>query len=199
MLGTVAALSSPLGVKLSMSLQGKYISRALGLFMLGMGSFMAFTLYEAYDAEAKLEVESKSGLESPDAGAAAIVPAGLTASPGRLATTVALGVVVGLAGGAFGVGGGVILVPILTRMTDVQTATATSLAAIIPPTLVSTFVCARNGLIVWPLTPALILGAAASSYFMAKYAASRLTKNEQKGCFVATMALLGTRMILVKS
>ena len=196
MLGTVAALSSPLGVKLSMSLQGKYISRALGLFMLGMGSFMAFTLYEAYDAEAKLEEESKAGLKSPDAG---VVPAGLTSSPGRLATTVALGVVVGLAGGAFGVGGGVILVPILTRMTDVQTATATSLAAIIPPTLVSTFVCARNGLIVWPLTPALIVGAAASSYFMAKYAASRLTKNEQKGCFVATMALLGTRMILVKS
>ena len=179
-----------------MSLQGKYISRALGLFMLGMGSFMAFTLYEAYDAEAKLEEESKAGLKSPDAG---VAPAGLTSSPGRLATTVALGVVVGLAGGAFGVGGGVILVPILTRMTDVQTATATSLAAIIPPTLVSTFVCARNGLIVWPLTPALIVGAAASSYFMAKYAASRLTKNEQKGCFVATMALLGTRMILVKS
>ena len=44
----------------------------------------------------------------------------------------------GLAGGMFGVGGGVILVPILTKMTgDVQTATATSLAALIPPTLVA--------------------------------------------------------------
>jgi hypothetical protein len=63
---------------------------------------------------------------------------GLCSTPSRIATTAFLGVICGLAGGMFGVGGGVILVPILTKMTgDVQTATATSLAALIPPTLVS--------------------------------------------------------------
>ena len=190
-LGSVAALSSPIGVRLSIVLDGKYISRALGVFMLGMGSFMAWTLAQAY-------FEKKDGDEEIDTIRADPIP--LTGSPRAIGSCVALGVLVGLAGGAFGVGGGVILVPILTKLTgDVQTATATSLAAIIPPTLVSTLVCARNGMILWPLTPALILGASVASFIMAKFTAEMLTRPQQKGAFVGTMAVLGTRMVFVRS
>ena len=81
--------------------------------------------------------------------------------------------------------------------TDVQTATATSLASIVPPTTVAFFSCVRYGLVKWSIVPFLVAGASVTSYFAAKYAAIYLTKEQQKACFVATMALLGGRMLFV--
>lgn len=222
-MGSVAALASPLGVRLSIIFQGKYVARAMGVFMLTMGSFMAYTLWESIQEDRNRQASDDAALERGEQPPAPTPSRGLTDTWERMAGTTLLGAGVGLVGGAFGVGGGVILVPILTRLTDVQTATATSLASIIPPTLVSTAVCARAGMIMWPLTPWLIFGAGvgkfacvlfsfmflenltimsstlAASYFSAKYAAVLLSRPQQKGAFVGTMAILGTRMMLVKS
>ena len=88
--------------------------------------------------------------------------------------------------------------PVLSQMTDVQTAAATSLTAILAPTLVSTLVVARKGLVVWRVCVPLLLAASAASFVSARVAATQLSKREQKGAFVAVMTLLGGRMLLFR-
>lgn len=194
LMGSMAALCSPLGVRLSMRFQGKYVSRAMGFFMFGMGAFMAFSMVDWDTFTLKEEAEETApGQQEP------VVRPGLTSTPRRALSCAVLGAVVGVAGGAFGVGGGIILVPILTQMSDVQTAAATSLASVIPSTLMSTFVCARNNLVVWRLTPFLIASSTVASFLSAQFAASRLTHTQQKGTFVAVMCSIGTRLMLIKS
>lgn len=86
--------------------------------------------------------------------------------------------------------------PVLNHLTDAKSAAATSLASILVPSLVGTVTVWRQGTIVrsamWPV----ILGASVCSLIGAKIGCY-LTDEEQKGCFVALMLSLGTRLMVI--
>jgi uncharacterized protein len=72
-----------------------------------------------------------------------------------------LGLAAGLLAGMFGVGGGVVFVPVLIALgLDHHEAIGTSLLAIIPTVLVGTWSQSRYGNVRW--RPALVLGVAAA-------------------------------------
>jgi uncharacterized protein len=73
-----------------------------------------------------------------------------------------LGLAAGLLAGMFGVGGGVVFVPVLIALgLDHHEAIGTSLLAIIPTVLVGTWSQSRYGNVRW--RPALVLGVAAAT------------------------------------
>jgi uncharacterized protein len=87
--------------------------------------------------------------------------AGLVLGPGVVIALIAVGVVMGIASGLFGIGGGVILVPVLVAFFGVGDllAKGTSLLAMIPTSLTGSAANLRAGLV--RLSDGLIVGAAA--------------------------------------
>ena len=106
------------------------------------------------------------------------------------------GVVAGLAGGLFGVGGGVVLVPALTGgfgLTQHQ-AHGTSLAAIGAAALASLFVYGAHGNVAWS-TAALV---ALTSVFTARYgarAAARISRRALTRAFALFMLGVAARLL----
>ncbi|MEM8843811.1 MAG: sulfite exporter TauE/SafE family protein [Pseudomonadota bacterium] len=91
-----------------------------------------------------------------------------------------LGIVVGLAAGLFGIGGGAIMVPILTTFFLMQgvpaemvihVALGTSMASIIGTSLSSLFAHHKRQSVIWPIVksiaPGVILGSLLATYFVA--------------------------------
>lgn len=198
-------LTAPLGVRLAGVLPGWLVSRALGWFMLAVIPLVLWdrVLDVADDFTKALRESGEAPAEAP-APAEAHAPRGphdresLISSPPRIAVALGLGVATGVLGGAFGVGGGVFMVPILSRMTDAKTASATSLASVVPGAMVGALVAARRGVIVWRALPLLLAGASVSSYLAAQYAASRMSHHQQQAFFVVTMLALGGRLVFLK-
>jgi uncharacterized membrane protein YfcA len=85
----------------------------------------------------------------------------LALTPWAIAGLVALGLVVGVASGMFGIGGGVVIVPVLVAFFGVSDliAKGTSLVAMIPMSTAGTISNARAGMV--RLSDALIVGASA--------------------------------------
>jgi len=97
-LGVSAVAFSPLGVKLSVKLSGKVVGRAMGMFMCLVGAFSAYVLYS-----------EETG------GKPARVAAKMADTPEKIVMLAGLGMMTGLLGGLFGIGGGFILVPVLVK------------------------------------------------------------------------------------
>jgi uncharacterized protein len=77
------------------------------------------------------------------------------------AVAIALGVVAGVLAGLFGVGGGILFVPVLVGLGLSQhDATGTSLLAIVPPVVAGTWTQQRYGNVRW--RAALVIGVAAA-------------------------------------
>lgn len=78
----------------------------------------------------------------------------------RLIAFVGIGLVVGAMSGLFGVGGGVLIVPALVLLLNVEQkrATGTSLIAVAPIALVGTIAYATQGYIDWPVSLCLAIG-----------------------------------------
>ncbi len=98
----------------------------------------------------------------------------------EIAAYLGIGAIAGVIAGLFGVGGGLLIVPVLVMIfsahgmsSDVIThlAIGTSLAAIIPTSISSMTTHHRHGAILWPafarLTPGLVIGALAGSFVAA--------------------------------
>ena len=96
-----------------------------------------------------------------------------------------LGAVVGLLAGLFGIGGGGVMVPVLTMLFVAQgfppehmvhMALATSMAAIVPTALASMRAHHRHGAVLWPvvvrMTPGILLGTFGAT-FLASYIAAK--------------------------
>lgn len=94
-----------------------------------------------------------------------------------------LGVSAGLLAGLFGIGGGLVLVPALVLIWStshpavpgdvlMHTAIGTSLAAIVPTAIASTWSHQRHGAVLWPvwlrLAPPIVAGAAFGAWFAAQ-------------------------------
>lgn len=108
-------------------------------------------------------------------------------APALLAAYVILGLVVGFVAGLLGVGGGLIIVPVLILLLQAyglaagiepQLALGTSLASILFTSLASVRAHHRHGAVAWPLvrriTPGVVLGALVGAIFAAQMPATVL-------------------------
>ena len=106
---------------------------------------------------------------------------------------VGFGLAVGVFGGMFGLGGGVIMIPVLLYFykKDIHTAAATSLAVIGPLALSGTIGNILSGKIVWPAFLLLSAGSVAGAYFGAHYSKliPRDVLRKMLGIFVVVISL----------
>ena len=112
------------------------------------------------------------------------------------AGAVLAGVAAGFAGGLFGVGGGLVLVPMLTgffRLTQHQ-AHGTSLAAIGVAALASTIVYAAHGNVAWATAALVAIGSVATARLGARWAA-RISKRALARWFAVLLVVVAVRML----
>jgi uncharacterized protein len=121
-----------------------------------------------------------------------------------LTSYVALGAVAGLLAGLLGIGGGLVIVPILTFMFTAQglapqyivhMALGTSMASIIFTSVSSLMAHHKRGAVLWPVVLRLTPGIIAGSLF-GTYIASILSTNALKGFFSAFLYYVATQMLI---
>jgi uncharacterized membrane protein YfcA len=114
-------------------------------------------------------------------------------------STLALGAVLGFLGGLFGIGGGIIAIPVLVLAFGMTQAMAqgTSLAMMVPVLIVGWWRYTSRHPVPW--RPALQIGglASATTYLVARLA-TRLEPNTLRAAFGAFLLLLALRMLLRK-
>jgi len=110
------------------------------------------------------------------------------------ATLLLIGIASGMASGMFGVGGGLIMVPLLSIMTTQQMALGTSLLAMLGPCIVGSIVHYRLGNVYLRLMPPFLFASALGAWAGAKISVS-LTEKQQRTIFSITMILLGLRSL----
>lgn len=118
----------------------------------------------------------------------------LTAARGRLAV---VGVIAGLTSGLFGVGGGVVIVPALVALVgfDQRLAHGTSLTAILPISIASTFGYALGGEVAWGPAAAMAVGAVLGA-MVGSHLLARLPQATLRLGFAALLLVAGVRMVL---
>jgi uncharacterized protein len=110
----------------------------------------------------------------------------------RLVLIFAMASVVGIAGGLFGVGGGVLLVPLLVLLFgfDQHEAQGTSLVALVPPTGLLAFLNYAAGEVNWKaglwIMPGVFFGALAGTRL-----AQRLSSRGLRRAFAAIVFIIG--------
>ena len=106
---------------------------------------------------------------------------------------IGFGLAVGVFGGMFGLGGGVIMIPVLLYVykKDIHSAAATSLAVIGPMAISGTIGTILSGKIVWPAFLLLSAGSVAGAYFGAHYSKliPRDVLRKMLGIFVVVISL----------
>lgn len=117
-------------------------------------------------------------------------------SPGLRARALVAGLVAGLAGGLFGVGGGIIMVPLLTAWLGAtqHQAHGTSLAVIGATAVASLVVYGAHANVAW-LTAALVGAASALSARHGARLASRLSSRHLAIAFATFLVLVAARML----
>jgi uncharacterized membrane protein YfcA len=117
-------------------------------------------------------------------------------SPSERAAALLTGVAAGLAGGLFGVGGGIVLVPLLTgalRLTQHQ-AHGTSLAAIGATAIASLVVYGAHGHVAWGTAVLVGLASALSARYGARLAA-RTSSRDLRRAFALLLVLVAARLL----
>ncbi|HLU69721.1 MAG TPA: sulfite exporter TauE/SafE family protein [Fibrobacteria bacterium] len=124
-------------------------------------------------------------------------------TPAWILTYFLLGGVVGLLAGLFGIGGGGVMVPVLTVMFASQgfpdehglhLALGTSMAAIVPTAVSSLLAHHRRGAVLWPVVAQLAPGVVVGT-FAATFLASRLPTRPLAVFFVVFMTYVSWKMI----
>jgi uncharacterized membrane protein YfcA len=111
---------------------------------------------------------------------------------------VIIGLIGGVLSGAFGIGGGIIMVPLLTALAglDQRTAAATSLVAIIPAALVGSISYLANGEIDLAAAGLVAVGAVAGTLVGTRLL-RRLSLVWLRWMFIALIVAVAARMLLV--
>jgi uncharacterized membrane protein YfcA len=118
-----------------------------------------------------------------------------------LATGLGLGIIVGAFSGLLGIGGGILMVPLLLyiwkdSITTMQVAVATSLAVMIPSTIAGTL---RNHFsyhrVDWSLAALLGLGAVLGTYLIGVPLAQMIPSDLLKKVFGVVMIIFGLQML----
>jgi uncharacterized protein len=111
---------------------------------------------------------------------------------------VLIGVIGGLLSGAFGVGGGVLMVPLLVNVArmDQRQAAATSLAAIIPASVAGSVIYLSQGAVDVPVSAVVAFGGVAGSILGARLL-RRLPLPALRWGFIALLLVVAARLLLV--
>jgi len=110
---------------------------------------------------------------------------------------VVLGVFVGLFSGLFGVGGGIIMVPVLVLLSGFtqQTAQGISLAVMVPTALANAFRYAKgDNMNLW-IALAIAIGAVPAGYFYGADIAQRLPEKTLRAMFALFMVAVAARIM----
>lgn len=115
----------------------------------------------------------------------------------RVIGLLATGIVGGFLSGAFGVGGGIVMVPMLIWFLglDQRRASATSLAAIVPTAIAGSITYAAHGEVDWIAAVLIAAGGIAGS-FLGTHLLRRLSLGWLRWLFIALLLLIGVRMLL---
>ena len=111
-----------------------------------------------------------------------------------------LGIVAGILSGLFGIGGGVIIVPVLVMLFGLsqQTAQGTTLAMLsIPVSLVAAINYTKAGMIEWKVAVILAVGFVIGGFFGSKFAVN-LDGTVMKKMFAVLIILLAVKMLFEK-
>ena len=114
----------------------------------------------------------------------------------RVLALLATGLVGGFLSGAFGVGGGIIMVPMLIWFTglDQRRAAATSLAAIVPSAIVGSISYAVHGEVDW-IAGLLVAAGGIAGSFLGTHLLRRLSLGWLRWMFIALLLLIAVRML----
>ena len=107
-----------------------------------------------------------------------------------------IGLAAGVAGGLFGVGGGIVIVPALVLWfgLDQHRAHATSVAAIVAISIAAVIPFAVEGKVDWPAAAALFAGAGVGAYYGARFM-GRLSPVWLARAFVLVLVVAAVRML----
>jgi len=110
------------------------------------------------------------------------------------------GVGAGLAGGLFGVGGGIVLIPLLTRRFGAtqHQAHGTSLAVIGLSAIAGVIVYAWHGHVVWSTAAVVAIAGALTARFGARWA-TRISSAGLARAFAILLVLVATRLLLLQT
>ncbi len=111
-----------------------------------------------------------------------------------------LGLAAGVLSGLFGIGGGVVIVPMLIMIFGLsqQTAQGTTLAMLsIPVSLVAAINYTKAGMISWKIAVLLAIGFVVGGYFGSKFAVG-LDGAIMKKMFAVLMIILAVKMLVEK-
>lgn len=119
-------------------------------------------------------------------------------TPRRILSLALVGVVVGFFSGLFGVGGGIILVPLLVLVLGFQQrlASGTSLAAILPTSAAGLIGYTLNGTVDWLAGAILAVGAIAGS-LLGTWLMDRIPQRLLRWMFIVFLALVAVRMFFL--
>lgn len=173
-----AMITARFGALFAARLSEKALQRALGAFMMFVAPLVPGKKYFLPENE-----EQKSAVADDSASYDHLLPASM------------IGCFSGFLSGIFGVGGGAIVVPALVLSTDTtqHTAVATSLAAMVLPSMVGVYTHYSKGNVALRVAPLLALGSAAGSYFGGRYIGSELDEDVMKAGFSVLMLVLGAK------
>ena len=174
---SAAMITARFGALFAARLSEKALQRALGAFMMFVAPLVPGKKYLLPEKkEHSKPVDDRASIDH-------LLPASM------------IGCFSGFLSGIFGVGGGAIVVPALVLSTDTtqHTAVATSLAAMVLPSMVGSYTHYSKGNVALRVTPLLALGSAAGSYFGGRYVGPELDEDAMKAGFSVLMLVLGAK------
>jgi hypothetical protein len=175
LLASGGMLTSGLGAKVAGKMSSALLKRCLGYFVLISSPLILLRSYfgpKLDDLEKKESVDSFSSV-----------------SKFEVAQYLSLGACSGFISGMFGVGGGIIMVPLLSLILDHQQALGTSMTAMILPCLMGTLTHLKMGNVVTSILPSMMIGAGLGSWIGAKYSTTLDESQQRAICAVAFSAL----------
>ena len=189
---STGALTATFGASAAAALSGQQLARLLGCFMLGVAPVVPYKaqILEAVGAARTPPPATKPTLaERLDQ---------LRADPvGEAAPLLGIGCAAGFLAGLFGVGGGAVVVPLLSLATDAdhKTALGTSLCAMVPTAVAGVLAHVRLGNVRPPVALPLGLGTCVGAFLGGRLAAD-LDEDHMKLGFGGVMVALGARTLL---
>jgi uncharacterized protein len=202
------------GARYSKKVSDLFIRRAQGIFMMIIGPMVLARDFLPAPTSNSSNIPQPLPSSLPSESSSTSIPSPYL-SPSFGGRLVGIGIVSGFLAGFFGVGGGAVVVPALVLIMDFdyKTALGTSMAAMIPTTLSSGLIHARQGTMVIPYSVPLALGCALGKIFIlplrsppfsqktvGSYWSAKFVRNVNetllKPIFSVTMVVLGLRTLL---